>query len=712
MASTQLFVNIKATSLSNGLVRSVTDMTPVSFPQLVIGDGRNYELYFVDGTGSYTDWSGNGAYTPFIAIGQCAYPTGGTFTLTFGINTTGALAYNASMATIQAALQALGTIGSGNCLVAGVPGEYFTVTFVGALANTNVAEITSNFTLLTPTSTVDVSTIVTGGGGFNEVQLLTLAQNPITFADDWTPITNGWTGQLSSRTLEIIQAFAAAGGSITDTFQITVADTLGVRTTYVKQDATIVCTIINPESFAGAQKPLLATQAALNAAVLGLNNFTYEALASSAAGNTNITPTTTSRHHTALVTVSGAAGTRTFSILTSNSPNAGDTVLVKFSNPATAGIVLAVHNATSGGTLLSSVTTTVDQEPFWSIYVFNGTAWVLEFDQSSMLAKIGNLAGLASPRLSRLSLKNLFSKVSAKSANFTAADTEDGYLYEVSAAAGAVVAVLPNAATVGEGHCICIQKSDSSANVVTTSPATATLAVASQSILLVSDGTTFIQVMQYNPDFQAVTTGQIIQNQSSLTGLTGGGSVNLDGLATAGGSTPAYAAVMLSYGLSAQIWQLVPGVDAAAWNVVRPTDFNTSTNPQVWKLLLDIADYDSDNPGSPVSLTTNTAANVASLVLAAGVWDVSGAVNFIGTGASMTRQNSSIGSASAALDTTIGQFVETPITTTTLTGNLTHALPTVRLTLAAPTTLYLVGKAVFSAGTVTADGLLRATRIR
>lgn len=712
MAATQLFVNIKATSLGSGLVRSVTDMTPVSFPQLVIGDGRNYELYFVDGTGAYADWSGNGAYTPFIAIGQCAYPTGGTFTLTFGANTTAALAYNASMAAIQTALQGLASIGSGNCLVAGVPGEYFTVTFVGDLANTNVSEIVSNFSLLTPTSTIDVSTIVVGGGGFNEVQLLTLAQNPITFADDWTPITNGWTGQLSSRTLEIIQAFAVAGGSITDTFQITVADTLGVRTTYVKQDATIVCTIINPESFAGADKPLLATQAALNAAVLGLNNFTYEALASAAAGNTNITPTATSRHHTAIATITGTAGTRTFSILTSNSPNSGDTVLLKFITPATAGIVLEVHNATSGGTLLSTVTTTADQEPFFLVFVFNGTSWVLEFDQGAVLAKIGNLAGLASPRLSRLSLKTLFSKVSSKSADFTVGSTEDGYLFEVSAAAGAVVGTLPSAVTAGEGFCIAVQKSDSSPNVVTTSPTTATIPFASGCLILVSDGTNWILVMQYNPDFAAVTVGQVIQNQSSLTGLVGGGSLNLDGLSTANGATPAYAAVMLSYGTSAQIWQLVPGVDAAAWNIVRPVDFDATSNPQVWKLLLDFAAYQSDVTGIPITLTTMVASDILTLSLPAGTWDITGTVTFVGTGMTTTQQDSSLGLTSATLDTTDGQFVETPFSTTTLSTKITHVLPTVRMVLTAPDVVYLVAQGVFSAGGIDVSGNIRATRVR
>jgi YD repeat-containing protein len=49
-------------------------------------------------------------------------PTGGTFTLSFGGQTTAAIAYNATAATVQAALQALSTIGAGNVLVAGGAG--------------------------------------------------------------------------------------------------------------------------------------------------------------------------------------------------------------------------------------------------------------------------------------------------------------------------------------------------------------------------------------------------------------------------------------------------------------------------------------------------------------------------------------------------------------------------------------------------------------
>src|SRR5262245_46081762 len=61
-------------------------------------------------------------------------PTGGTFTLTFGGQTTAPIAYNATAVQVQAALEALSTIGFPNVRVTGGPGPgtAFSVTFQNA----------------------------------------------------------------------------------------------------------------------------------------------------------------------------------------------------------------------------------------------------------------------------------------------------------------------------------------------------------------------------------------------------------------------------------------------------------------------------------------------------------------------------------------------------------------------------------------------------
>ncbi len=71
--------------------------------------------------------------------------TSGTFTLTYGGQTTSPIAYNAIASTIQAALEALSGIGSGNINVTG--SGPFTLTFVGTLRGTS-SPLTANFSSL------------------------------------------------------------------------------------------------------------------------------------------------------------------------------------------------------------------------------------------------------------------------------------------------------------------------------------------------------------------------------------------------------------------------------------------------------------------------------------------------------------------------------------------------------------------------------------
>ena len=75
--------------------------------------------------------------------------TAGTYTLTFGADTTGPIAYDADAATVQAALEGLASIGAGNVNVTGVDGGPWTITFQGALASNDVAELTVDGSSLT-----------------------------------------------------------------------------------------------------------------------------------------------------------------------------------------------------------------------------------------------------------------------------------------------------------------------------------------------------------------------------------------------------------------------------------------------------------------------------------------------------------------------------------------------------------------------------------
>lgn len=93
-------------------------------------------------------------------------PTGGTFTLTYDGQTTGAIAYNASAAAVQAALEAISNIDSGDVACSGgpLPGTAVTVTFQNKLGGKNVSLLTANSSGLTGGSTPTVTPSTTTAG--------------------------------------------------------------------------------------------------------------------------------------------------------------------------------------------------------------------------------------------------------------------------------------------------------------------------------------------------------------------------------------------------------------------------------------------------------------------------------------------------------------------------------------------------------------------
>jgi hypothetical protein len=89
-------------------------------------------------------------------------PYAGTFTVTFGGQTTAPLPYNSTTAQVQTALQTLSTIGAGNCSVGGIIGAYI-VTFIGSLGGAAQAPFTASAAGLTGplmlTGTLSLATV-------------------------------------------------------------------------------------------------------------------------------------------------------------------------------------------------------------------------------------------------------------------------------------------------------------------------------------------------------------------------------------------------------------------------------------------------------------------------------------------------------------------------------------------------------------------------
>ncbi len=84
---------------------------------------------------------------------------------------------------------------------------------------------------------------------------------------------------------------------------------------------------------------------------------------------------------------------------------------------------------------------------------------------------------------------------------------------------------------------------------------------------------------------QAIIDALAPRNAAAITGLTGGGATNLDGLATANGAIRLGTMVILSISNIGCIYQLVAGAQAEnSPSIIRPDDYAASTNEVVWRL--------------------------------------------------------------------------------------------------------------------------------
>jgi hypothetical protein len=131
--------------------------------------------------------------------------------------------------------------------------------------------------------------------------------------------------------------------------------------------------------------------------------------------------------------------------------------------------------------------------------------------------------------------------------------------------------------------------------------------------------------------------------------------------------------------------------------------------------------------GSAVALTTATPANITSIALTSGDWDIDCQVEFSpGATTSVTQSNASMSLTSATLSTQPGGTVgiatlgPEPILTfnqaaSVPAANYAIAPTTTRVTVAqsnSTATVYLVAQATFTVSTMSAFGTLRARRIR
>jgi hypothetical protein len=116
--------------------------------------------------------------------------------------------------------------------------------------------------------------------------------------------------------------------------------------------------------------------------------------------------------------------------------------------------------------------------------------------------------------------------------------------------------------------------------------------------------------------------------------------------------------------------------------------------------------------GSAVSLTSGTAANITSISLTAGDWDVTGTIQFVPAASTTTSQMFSGVSNTSGANGTFDQTTITRYPLSAGSGSTVLPTPVSRFSLSTTTTIFLVGSASFAVSTMTANGLIRARRVR
>jgi hypothetical protein len=115
--------------------------------------------------------------------------------------------------------------------------------------------------------------------------------------------------------------------------------------------------------------------------------------------------------------------------------------------------------------------------------------------------------------------------------------------------------------------------------------------------------------------------------------------------------------------------------------------------------------------GAALSLSTGTAANITSISLTPGDWDVDGSVGFVPAGGStLAYVAGGVGTTSATVID--GQDFVHPMSNFAPSVNPIGVTPVVRISVSATTTVYLVAQASFAVGTLKGFGTIRARRVR
>ena len=177
------------------LATSLTSLAPATTQRFVKGDNGAINLYFLEATGNVSapfnviDYTGTSV--KFGVGSRTGTPASGTFTLSFGGQTSGAIGFSATAGAISSALNSLSTItAAGSVSVDGTMATNFVVSFNSAGTQ---GAITGNFARLIPTTTALIDERLVGDATNAEIQELQLRLAPAVYEPTWTDLGTALT---------------------------------------------------------------------------------------------------------------------------------------------------------------------------------------------------------------------------------------------------------------------------------------------------------------------------------------------------------------------------------------------------------------------------------------------------------------------------------------------------------------------------------------
>jgi hypothetical protein len=219
-----------------------------------------------------------------------------------------------------------------------------------------------------------------------------------------------------------------------------------------------------------------------------------------------------------------------------------------------------------------------------------------------------------------------------------------------------------------------------------------------------ASATTLVPIQLLNPTGSTAGQAIVSTGASSAPGWAGVNAVTLNGATFASPPAAGYGSTTPEPVAATTITATSTITPSQTAGVVGTTTNNNANAGSVGEYIT--------ATGTGVSLTSGTAANVTSISLTAGDWDVSGSILIVPAGStSVTESASGINTTSATLPASSLYWI---IQSTALTtgGSQGGAVPSQRISLASTTTVFLIGHATFTVSTCTATGTIRARRIR